>query len=400
MTRRLGPAWLTAERVALYGSLIPALYAAVLFFGILFPAEGLEERDFIAFHAAARLAWLGEAAAAYDDDRLQVMRNALVGDRPDGTSGYFGWFNPPHFLFALLPLAPLSYAHAWAVWIIASGGALALGLRAVLPGAAPLVAVLSLPVTLVSLGVGQNGVVIAALLAGTLGLMDRRPVVAGICLGQLTIKPHIGILFPILLALTGRWRCFAAATVTALLAAAAALLAFGSEPWLAFFGQLGGGAGRYLLDGDPVMRKIQSVYAGVAYLTGKTSLAAVLHGATALAATVLVLRLWLHRPEAQAETRAAALIAGTYLVTPYVWMYDMPAFGVAALFLLRAMLRDGALPWERPLLALAAILPAFAVNPQPFVGTAVWWTVLILAWRRDRAFRGGAFSQAVPVPSS
>jgi hypothetical protein len=185
-----------------------------------------------------------------------------------------------------------------------------------------------------------------------------------------------------------------------MLGAAAAALAFGPEAWHAFLGQLGSGTGRYLLDGDPVLLKIQSVYAGVAHLTGHNGVAWLLHGITALAAAALALQLWLRRPQAQEETRAAALIGAAFLATPYAWTYDMPAFGVAALFLVRAMLRDGALPWDRPLLAIAAVLPFLALDPKPFVGVVVWWIVLFLAWRRDRAWRAGRFSPAVSAPMS
>jgi hypothetical protein len=73
---------------------------------------------------------------------------------------------------------------------------------------------------------------------------------------------------------------------------------------------------------------------------------------------------------------------------------------VAALFLVRAMLRDGALPWDRTLLAIAAVLPFLALDPKPFVGVVVWWIVLFLAWRRDRAWRAGRFSPAVSAPMS
>ena len=43
---------------------------------------------------------------------------------------------------------------------------------------------------------GQNGFLTAALIGGTLGLMERRTALAGVCLGLLTYKPQFGLLFP------------------------------------------------------------------------------------------------------------------------------------------------------------------------------------------------------------
>jgi len=264
-----------------------------------------------------------------------------------------------------------------------------------MPSPAALLAVLSLPVVLVSLGVGQNGLLVAALFATTLGLLDRRPAAAGVALGLLTIKPQFGLLFPLVLVLTGRWRVVAAAGATALLAAAASVLAFGPDPWRAFLSHFGSSTERLLVHASPGMARIQSVYAFLVHATGQQALAAAIHGAFALAVAAGVLRLWLRRPEGPEEARAAALIAGAFLVTPYAWIYDMPAYGVAAAFLARAALRDGFLPWERPLLLLGALLPVLSlIGPFPLIGPACWLIVLALAWRRDRAWR------VSPAPSA
>jgi len=388
MRRGAGPGWLTRERVTLYGALVAALYAAILVSSVLLAADGARRADFLAFHAAARMALAGEAAAAYDDEALRATQAAIAGVPAEALQGYLGWLNPPHFLFFVLPVAPFPYATAWGLWMLLSVAALAAGLRAVMPGAAALVGVLCLPVVIFSLGVGQNGLVVAALFAAALGLLDRKPAAAGLALGLLTVKPQFGLLFPLVLALTGRWRAFAAATATALLAAAAATLAFGPETWAAFLAQLGGSTERFLARSSTVLPRIQSVYAFLVHATAAPMLAAAVHGALALAVVAALLRLWLRRPEGPEEARAAALIAGAFLVTPYVWNYDMPAFGVAALFLVRAALRDGFLPWERPWLLVAALLPLVSlVHAVSLLGPACWLIVLALAWRRDRAWR-------------
>ncbi len=380
--------WLTGPRIILYGGLICAINALILVFGILFTGETPHRVDFIAFQAAGRLALAGEAAAAYDWDRLRDAQAAILGIAPEAISGYLGWLNPPHFFFAVAPFAPLPYAWAWAAWILACVLVLGFAVRAVSPGAAALVAVFCTPSVLFSLGVGQNGALVAALMAWTLLLLDRRPVLAGIALGLLTIKPQFGLIFPLLLVLTGRWRVFAAATATVLAVVAASWVAFGAEAWRAFLPIVSGTADRYLAPGSDVLPKIQSVHAFLMQGPGQGGLAWALHGGLAAVALALALRLWLRRPEGPEEARAAAAIAAAFLLTPYVWTYDTPAIAIAALFLARAARRDGWLAGEKALLVLApAALLVVVVRPHSLVGPVAWLVILGLAWRRDAAWR-------------
>ena len=64
---------------------------------------------------------------------------------------------------------------------------------------------LGFPAALWNITAGQNGFLTAALIGGTLGLLERRPALAGICLGLLTYKPQFGLLFPLVLIADRRW---------------------------------------------------------------------------------------------------------------------------------------------------------------------------------------------------
>ena len=79
-------------------------------------------------------------------------------------------------------------------------------------------------------------------------------------------------------------------------------------------------------------------------------------------------------------------MAASYLITPYVWGYDTPAIPVAALFLVRAALREGWLPGEKAVLVGACLLPLQLTLWQcSVVGPAAWALLLGSAWRRARA---------------
>jgi hypothetical protein len=368
---------------------IPVIAFYLLLLGFATWGAAPQRVDFLAFYAAGRLALQGQAAIAYDWARVQLLQAEILGVAPDSVAAFLGWVNPPHFLFFVTPFAAGGYAAGWVAWVLATAVLFGLAARAVLPGAgmAPAAVALATPGVLFSGMVGQNGLLVGALLGWTFALMDRRPVAAGVALGLLTIKPQFGVLLPVLLLATGRWRVFTAASGTALLAMAAALAAFGVEAWWGFLGALGRNEALYLAERTEVLPRIQSVYALAYGLGAPRALAWALHGAVAAAAAGLALRLWLRRPEPAEEPRAAAALAAVFLVTPFTWVYDTPALAMAALFLVRAGRREGFLAAERPLLVLACLLveASVLVGQSSIWGPASWLLVLGCAWRRAHA---------------
>jgi hypothetical protein len=368
---------------------IPLIALYLLLLGISTWIAAPHRVDFLAFYAAGRLALQGEAAIAYDWARVQLLQAEILGVAPESVAAFLGWVNPPHFLFFVTPFAAGGYAAGWVAWVLATAVLFGLAARAVLPGAGMAAAIVALatPGVLFSGMVGQNGLLVGALLGWTFALMDRRPVAAGVALGLLTIKPQFGVLLPVLLLATGRWRVFVAASATALLAMAAALAAFGIEAWSGFLGALGRNEALYLAERTEVLARIQSVYALAYGLGASRGLAWALHGAVAAAAAALALRLWLRRPGTAEEPRAAAALAAVFLLTPFTWVYDTPALAMAALFLVRAGRRDGFLPAERPLLVLACVLveASVLVGQASIWGPASWLLILGCAWRRAQA---------------
>ena len=61
----------------------------------------------------------------------------------------------------------------------------------------------------------QTGFFTAALIGGSLVLLERRKVAAGTMLGLLIFKPHFGILFPVVLIAARQWQILANAIVAA-----------------------------------------------------------------------------------------------------------------------------------------------------------------------------------------
>jgi hypothetical protein len=97
-----------------------------------------------------------------------------------------------------------------------------------------LIPMLFSPAAIFCLMSGQNSFFTTAMLFVALSCLDRRPYLAGILIGLLTLKPQLGLLFPILLVVSGRWRVFLVAGVTAALVVAITAAEFGLQVWSDF----------------------------------------------------------------------------------------------------------------------------------------------------------------------
>jgi hypothetical protein len=377
----------TAGRVALYAAGLLICYAVFMAKGYvdrlwLIDTDGSGKSiDFVALWAAARLASAGHAASAYD--LTTFTREQLTGVGQLG--GDYAWAYPPSYFLPLLPLALFSYAKAALLWLFVTLILYGISIRAILPRPTTVLAALASPFVLWNFFVGQNGFLTAALIGGALVLLDRRPIVAGILLGLLTWKPQLGILFPLILILTGRWRVFASAAATALMLAAVSGLAFGLEAWTAFFAALHDQAGTVLDRGGVAFHKQQSVHALARLLGAGDTLAWTLHIVAALAATVFTGWLWL-RPVDQ-RLKAASLVGAALIATPYLFIYDLPILSVPLAFLVSLGISQGFIPGERTAMAVLTLLAIFLPG-QP-IGVPVLALLMLLIVLRLRLQAAG-----------
>jgi len=191
----------------------------------------------------------------------------------------------------------------------------------------------AVPAVLANFIAGQIGFLSAALLVGALVMLVVRPILAGELLGLLTYKPHLGLLFPIVLAASGHWRAFVAAGIVAVLMALASWAAFGTETWQAFFANIGHTSQAFLTDGWADFAKLQTAFGLARTLGGSESLAWAVQAALALSAAAAVTALW--RSRANYELKAAALGAGALLATPYLYTCELVVLAVPLALLWR-----------------------------------------------------------------
>jgi arabinofuranan 3-O-arabinosyltransferase len=341
------------------------------------------ESDFVNVWAAGRLALAGHAAAAYDWPTHKLMEETAVGHAFDG---YFGWHYPPTFLFVAAALSLLPYAVAYALWAFATFPAYLVAIRAIIGDRVGYLLAAAFPAVLPNFIVGQNGFLTAGLVGGALLLLETNPIAAGILVGLLTYKPHLGLLFPIALAAGGYWRAFFTAGSVAVLMAGASWLAFGSEAWLASLGNIGHTSQAFLSQGWADWSKLQTAFGLTRTLGGTERLAWIVQAVVSLVAAISVAIIW--RGKAAYDLKAAALGVGALAATPYLYIYDLIALAVPIAFLLRLGNARGYLPKELIVIALACGL----ILIFPFVKFPVGFAALFLI--------AGLVARRIFVPAS
>jgi hypothetical protein len=344
------------------------------------------DNDFIAVWAAGRLVLDGHPAAAWDWSLHRAVEVAVAG-RDFVT--YYGWHYPPTFLFAAASLAMFPYLVAWALWMAVTLPAYVAAVRAIIGERIGIVLALGFPGVLWNLSVGQNGFLTAALIGGTLIFIERRPLLAGVCLGLLTYKPQFGLLFPLVLLIDRRWQVLVAASITAVALAAASVLAFGVQSWEAFFAWMPVTSNAVFAEGRAGLMKLQSLLGVVRWLGG--DMTAAWAAQAVLIAGAAILSAWLWRQRVRYEIKAAALAAAAMLATPYLYIYDFPVLAIPLAFLLRMGLRDGLLPYELPAIAVSCgLILAFPFVAVPTGLAAVAIVVSLIARRAFKEFRGAS----------
>ncbi len=280
-------------------------------------------RDFLNTWVGGRAALSGGPAALFDFATYNNVLRQMSGhaDLPD----YF-WSYPPHLLLFTWPLGLLPYLPAFALWCV---GGLALYLWAAWSGGADRKYMLFLavaPGVAVNIFFGQNGFLTAALLIGGLVNLDRRPLLSGILFGILTVKPQFGLLLPVLLVMTGRWRVIAAAVVTTALLVGATSLWFGADIWTEYLRKVtpqqhwlltrGGGLLVPMVSSAFVNGRMVGLPLGVDWL-----LQAI------VSACALALVVWTFWRKRDPVLSPALFVTATFLFSPWMLVYDMVVFG-------------------------------------------------------------------------
>ncbi|MCU0948476.1 MAG: DUF2029 domain-containing protein [Porphyrobacter sp.] len=359
-------------------------FAAVVVLALVGNITAPRQMDFMAFWAAGKLTLAGTPQAAFDiavHDRLQRTLVEFDGKMP------FAY--PPPFLLMVTPFALLPYGIAALVWAGLTYAFFIVAVRQFAPVGGWTAA--AFPPVLINGIIAQNGLLTGGFFVWGMALLQRRPLAAGLVLGCLVIKPHLGVLLPLALAAGGHWRAFAGAAAASLGLVLLALLVLGIAPYQGFIEQMplfSAIAAKGLVG----WHKMASVYAALRLAGAGPVLAWSAHIAIACAAALIVALVWRSNTMAL-DAKAAMLAAGSVLISPYIYLYDTALLVLPFIWLARSGedWRVLAVLWCIPfIVALQNWGMNDLINPAPLLALAM----MALIWRRLRAFEGDGIIRA------
>jgi arabinofuranan 3-O-arabinosyltransferase len=391
--------WLTAERI-LHITVIYAVARLLLFVVELWLHTKPEiseiinwplGEDFTNFWSGAQLAFHGHPKTVYDF--AQFLQFEQAHTRP---FSQFRWYAyPPVTLLLTAPLIAFSYLPGYVFWLLAGTGLCFFLFSRALSWQLALLATIAMPATFYNAIAGQNGQFTAALLAGGILLLDRRPIIAGILFGMLSYKPQLGILLPFVLLAGRHWRCLLSAIAAVIVLCAVTTALFGMEIWAEYLKvaplnrmimELGRipdmGLGIYR-EGS-FWHRLPTVFSALRSAGMAPLWAYIGQGISSAIALLMTLTVW--RGKADQKIKGAVLIIGTFLATPYAWDYDMIVLGFAVVWLWQDGVRTGFFPWEKFVLASALAMTACSATVGRHTGIIIapifLWMVFWFATKR------------------
>lgn len=384
--------WLE-PRIVTYTAVLTISATAICIIGLFATATGTLDllgrplgTDFTSFWTAGLMALEDQAADAYVWEQHRALQALLHGN-----DMFFPWSYPPMFLMVAALLALLPYVPALILWQGASALAALAAFRAILPSGRALMLAAGFPAVLTCLSHGQTGFLTAALLAGGVVLLRRFEIWAGILFGLLAYKPQFGLLIPFVLMAGGYWRAIAAATITVTLTAALPVALWGWPVWQGFFDSLPLTRRIVFELGNTGWEKFQSMFAWVRMWGGSIALGYGVQSAVTAASVIACV--WIWRGQASRNLKAAALLAGALLSSPYILDYDFIVLGMALAFFVAHALETGFRPGDKTMVAFVWAAPGFArpvaeylLFPLGFFTLAGFFAwVIVRAYAEERA---------------
>jgi hypothetical protein len=383
--------WLTLRRLR-----AQAVVLALCLWGVCaidFATPGLFDRagnikfqDFLPFYISARLLGQHRAADLYNPTLTRDEMLAIVHDPARVRLTYlYG----PQVALLFLPLAPLSFPAAARIWAAISILLYAACVYAIwrrcsnLRPRARIVAIgaLAFPPFFHFFVRGQfSAVILVCFTLAFLALSANRPVLAGIALGCLILKPPFLIAIPVIFLFARAWKLLAALIVSAVAQLALASLYFGSSVMRNYF-DLFLHPARWLAEAELNLAPIQmhSLRAFWTLLIPSPTLSLALYILCAIAAIAATTSIW--KSTLPLSLRFSALLFTAVLVDPHLFIYDLIVLAPALLLLADwTVMHDH--PTLRALTYLAFVLPLFGpisrwthVQLSVIIFAALLWTL-------------------------
>lgn len=391
--------WLTPRRMTSMSAAMVIVYVAFIATwawvsdGFAMTHGARPGTDFSIFWAASHLMLQGAPTQVYEHFAFTKTQMDLFGGFADAYA--VGWVYPPSFLAVVTPFAllPLRVAYlffiAVGVWLYTSATMRASNIAQTLGGKRTAALVIAAaPGVFVAAVIGQNSLLTAGLAALAMTRIAKKPVMAGVCIGLLAIKPQMAIVFPFVLIAARAWKVLAVAALTAIAMTAAGVVVCGPQSLPSFFVNANvlrdalldhGGQGFWFASPTAFSALRLAGLPVVAAYAGHVLVAAVAIGSAC--------HVW--RNCRDVRLRAAVLSIAALLASPYVWHYELAWLGIALACIAAMAFDTGWLRGEKPAWLLGWMLPIYEhfnrLTMLPQIGPLILLVLLGMVLQRASA---------------
>jgi hypothetical protein len=328
--------------------------------------------DFYTFWAAGQLIVQGLSEGVYVSQMLslEVARLNLEFARLNREVGMLlgPIYYPPMYLLVLGALGFLPYFAGLLTLFLSTGALYFLGLWQLVRQRWILLFMCGFAGVWLNLVAGQNGMLTAGLMALALSQLNKNQMLAGLFIGLSCYKPHLCLLWPLVLLAGGYYRAFFFAGLTILGLIAYTLIVFGFETWI-LYSHGAEFAMRAMAEQAKIWIRMPTLYAMLRLQMVDYTWALQLQIVFDLFIAAIVVIIW--RRTQDLALRGAALATGTLLATPFVYDYDYAILGIALVLLLKRATERGWTMADKILLPLAYIWP-IAINHLAMKSHAVF----------------------------
>jgi Glycosyltransferase family 87 len=286
--------------------------------------------DFDVFHIVAQKVWAGGVEGAYHFTRFLEMQREASG----GQDSFMPWTYPPQFALLVAPLGLIPVNVGYFLFVVATFAFYIVVLRAVARDNFTLLLLMLFPAMEITMACGQNGFLTAGFIGLVCLFFEERPVVAGLALGLMIIKPHLAIAFATYAIAKRSWTVVATAAAVVLTTSAICTVVFGTHIWLDFLDSVRDSSA-FLEKGYYPLFRMVSAYAALRSAGISAWVAFVGQGMVALLALgLVVLTVYRRMPSRTSLGLTAAL---SLCISPYAYDYDFLVFGIGLAMLLPAL---------------------------------------------------------------
>lgn len=390
--------WIDLARVRAYSGALLALFCALLL-GWAWASQGFTDvtmarpgTDFSAFWGASHLALTQGPLQAYDVRQLTAVI-AEHGTLGKGAELILPWLYPPTFLLMVLPLSLLPLTLSYLLFLAGTGLVYFRSISVLVGAQHPWrqgvwLPVVAAPATLITILAGQNALLTAGVAGAAVYHLNKRPVLAGVLIGLLAMKPQLAVLFPLALVISRAWKALVSALLTTLAFAGVSVLVCGWRTVPAFLANAQWVRTSFIEGGANLWWGMPTPIAAARLAGASVTGAYAVQVLIALAVAGAMAYVW--RRTTAFELRAAALAMATLFVSPYLRDYELTWLGVAIAGVVGDGVRDGSgnglSSGERGLLVVAWLLPLYEhANPYlklPQIGPLVLMAMMALVVRR------------------